>query len=151
VDDRKILKSILKAIGKASRDVPILFPVHPRTRDRLQQLQLKIAPSLRLCDPLPYLSFVGLMAKAKYVLTDSGGIQEETTVLSVPCLTIRWNTERPVTLTKGTNRLVGTDPKKIEKSVEEILGGKWRRGSRPPLWDGKAAVRIADIIQKKIS
>jgi UDP-N-acetylglucosamine 2-epimerase (non-hydrolysing) len=149
VDDPRTLRSIVKVIGKASGDAPILFPVHPRTRERLQTLQLKTAPSLRLCDPLPYLSFVGLMAKAKFVLTDSGGIQEETTVLNIPCLTLRWNTERPITLTKGTNRLVGTDAEKIEKGVQEIFAGKWRRGRRPPLWDGKAAIRIADVIQKK--
>jgi UDP-N-acetylglucosamine 2-epimerase (non-hydrolysing) len=149
VDDPKTLKSIVKAIGKASGDIPILFPVHPRTRERLHQLKLKIASSARLCDPLPYLSFVGLMARAKYVLTDSGGIQEESTVLNVPCLTLRWNTERPITVTKGTNKLVGTDAEKIEKGVEEILAGKWRRGRRPPLWDGRAAVRIVDIIQER--
>jgi UDP-N-acetylglucosamine 2-epimerase (non-hydrolysing) len=151
VDDPRTLRSIVKVIGKASRDMPILFPVHPRTRERLQQLQLKIVPSVRLSDPLPYSSFVGLMAKAKYVLTDSGGIQEETTVLNVPCLTLRWNTERPITLTKGTNRLVGTDAEKIEKGVEEILTGKWRPGRRPPLWDGKAAQRIVNIIVKQLS
>jgi len=151
VDDPKTLKSIVKVIGKASRDILILFPVHPRTRERLQQLELKIPSSVRLCDPLPYLSFVGLMARAKYVLTDSGGIQEETTVLNVPCLTLRWNTERPVTLAKGTNRLVGTDADRVEKGVKEILAGKWRRGRRPPLWDGKAALRIVDIIQEKMS
>ena len=133
VDDPRILKLIVRTIGKASRDIPILFPVHPRTRERLRQLELKIPSSLRPCDPLPYLSFTGLMAKARYVLTDSGGIQEETTALNIPCLTLRWNTERPSTVTKGTNRLVGTDAEKIEKGVETILAGKWRRGRRPPL------------------
>ncbi len=151
VDDPRTLRPLIRAISKASREIPIIFPVHPRTRERLQKLHLKIGPSLRTCDPLPYLTFIGLMAKAKYVLTDSGGIQEETTVLNVPCLTLRRNTERPITLTKGTNRLVGTDSNQIEKSVEEILAGKWYRGKRPPLWDGNAAVRIVDIIEEKFN
>jgi UDP-N-acetylglucosamine 2-epimerase (non-hydrolysing) len=151
VDNPRTLRSLVKVIGEASRNVPILFPVHPRTRERLQQLRLKIPPSLKFCDPLPYLTFIGLMAKARYVLTDSGGIQEETTVLNVPCMTLRWNTERPITVTKGTNRLVGTDGEKIETGVKEILAGKWRSGKRPPLWDGKAALRIVDVIEKRFS
>lgn len=151
VDNPKTLKPLIRMINKVSQRLPVLFPVHPRTKERLRELQMKMASTLRFCEPLPYLTFVGLMAKARYVLTDSGGIQEETTVLDVPCLTLRWNTERPVTTTSGTNRLIGTDPQEIEKSVEEILAGKWRSGKRPPLWDGKAAQRIVDVIEKRYS
>ena len=149
VDDPKILKRVMAAIREISKKVPVLFPIHPRTRERLKKLKVKMDPSLKLCEPLPYLTFVGLMARARLVLTDSGGIQEETTVLKVPCLTIRWNTERPVTIASGTNRLVGTDPKKIRESVDKILAGRWPSGKRPPLWDGKAAQRIVDIIERK--
>ena len=150
VDDPKILKPLVEVINRVSRKLPIVFPVHPRTRERMKKSGIKVAPSLILCDPLPYLDFIGLMAKARLVLTDSGGIQEETTVLNVPCLTLRWNTERPITLTSGTNRLVGTDPQKIEKSVAQILKGNWPKGKRPRFWDGKAAVRIADVIERKL-
>ena len=149
VDDPKILKPLIEVVNRVSRNLPIVFPVHPRTRERMKKSGIKVAPSLILCDPLPYLDFIGLMATARLVLTDSGGIQEETTVLKVPCLTLRWNTERPITLTSGTNRLVGTDPQKIERSVTQILKGKWPKGKRPRFWDGKAAVRIVDVIQKK--
>jgi UDP-N-acetylglucosamine 2-epimerase (non-hydrolysing) len=101
---------------------------------------------VRLTEPLPYLTFLGLMARARCVLTDSGGIQEETTALGVPCLTLRENTERPVTITCGTNRLVGNDPAQIEAGVEEVLAGRWPAGRRPPLWDGRAATRVVDVI-----
>lgn len=147
VDNRETLKSLIDVINEVSFRLPILFPVHPRTNQRLQQWQIQVNRNVILCEPLPYLTFLGLMAKARFVLTDSGGIQEETTVLNVPCLTLRWNTERPVTITSGTNRLVGTDPEKIFQSVEEILSGKWTAGSLPPLWDGKASQRIVDVIE----
>ena len=149
VDDPKILKQVMGAIIEVSKKAPVLFPIHPRTRKRLKTLSMKMSSSLKLCEPLPYLTFLGLMAKARFVLTDSGGIQEETTVLKVPCLTLRWNTERPVTVKRGTNRLVGTDPRKIRQSVDRILAGRWPSGRRPPLWDGKAAQRIVDIIERK--
>lgn len=149
VDDPIILRRLIDTINDISRRIPILFPVHPRTRERLADIW--VAPSVKLCEPLPYLTFLGLMAKAKFVLTDSGGIQEETTVLNVPCLTLRENTERPITCTIGTNRLVGRDPEKIRQSVEVILAGQWPQGQRPPLWDGKASKRIVDIIERWIS
>jgi UDP-N-acetylglucosamine 2-epimerase (non-hydrolysing) len=149
VDDPKVLKRVMEAIKWVSKKVPVLFPIHPRTRERLKALKMRMGSSLKLCEPLPYLTFLGLMAKARFVLTDSGGIQEETTVLKVPCLTLRWNTERPVTVKSGTNRLVGTDPRKTRESVDRILAGRWPSGRRPPLWDGKAAKRIVDIIERK--
>lgn len=146
VDDSEILKRVMKSINDVSRQLPVLFPVHPRTRVRLARERIEVAPRVSFTEPLPYLTFIGLMAKARLVLTDSGGIQEETTVLQVPCLTLRWNTERPVTIERGTNRLVGTDRKEIKRSVETILAGKWHHGDRPTLWDGKAGRRIADVI-----
>ena len=147
VDYRETLDLLIGAINEVSTRLPHLHPVHPRTRERLAQWKIQVAPSVNLCEPLPYLTFLGLMAKARFVLTDSGGIQEETTVLNIPCLTLRRNTERPVTITSGTNRLVGTDPKRIYQSVEAILAGELPSAKRPPLWDGQASSRIADVIE----
>ena len=147
VDDPKALRIIMSSIKRVSRRLPVLFPVHPRTRARLAAEKIDVPPSVTLTDPLSYLAFIGLMARARFVMTDSGGIQEETTVLGVPCLTLRRNTERPVTIEKGTNRLVGTNPKEIMRSVGTILAGKWCHGDRPPLWDGEAGRRIADVIE----
>jgi UDP-N-acetylglucosamine 2-epimerase (non-hydrolysing) len=148
VDDPKILKTVMRSINAVSHRLPVLFPVHPRTRARLTKEKIKVAPRVNLTEPLPYMTFIGLMAKARFVLTDSGGIQEETTVLQIPCLTLRGNTERPVTIERGTNRLVGTDPKEMRNSIETILAGKWHTGDRPPRWDGKAGERIADTIER---
>jgi UDP-N-acetylglucosamine 2-epimerase (non-hydrolysing) len=148
VDDGEVLRHIIRIINAVSATIPILFPVHPRTRERLAALPLPLAPTLKLCEPLSYLAFLGLMAKARLVLTDSGGIQEETTALQIPCLTLRRSTERPVTLTAGTNRLVGTDGSRIQEGVAEILAGNWPSGQQPPLWDGKASARIVDILEK---
>jgi UDP-N-acetylglucosamine 2-epimerase (non-hydrolysing) len=147
VDDPKTLRVVMRSINDVSHRLPVLFPVHPRTRARLASEKIDVPSTVSLTDPLPYLTFIGLMAKARFVMTDSGGIQEETTVLGVPCLTLRWNTERPVTIERGTNRLVGTDPKEIKRSVGTILARKWCRGDRPPLWDGEAGRRIADVIE----
>ncbi len=139
VDDPAALGRLLEVLGDLSSRLPLLFPVHPRTRQRLAGIQTPPAPELRFCEPLPYLAFLGLMARARCVLTDSGGIQEETTALGVPCLTLRRNTERPVTLTHGTNRLVGSDPDRIREGFEAALGDGPRPVSRPPLWDGQPA------------
>ena len=147
VDSAESLKRILEIIEAVSRHVPVVFPVHPRTRTRMEQLGGGLGEGTRLMGPLPYLTFVGLMAKARFVLTDSGGIQEETTALGVPCLTLRENTERPVTVTEGTNEIVGTDPVRIEDCVRRIQEGSWKRGRVPPLWDGRASERIADVIE----
>jgi UDP-N-acetylglucosamine 2-epimerase (non-hydrolysing) len=151
VDSPEILRALMSVINDVSHRIPVLFPVHPRTRERITGWDIHISPLVNLCEPLPYLTFLGLMSKARLVLTDSGGIQEETTTLNVPCLTLRWNTERPVTVTHGTNCLVGTDPKTIHQSVETILAGKWQSGERPPLWDGQAACRTVDVIESWIS
>lgn len=146
VDDRATFTELMGTISSVARHLPIVFPVHPRTCNRMTEWNIQTPPSLLLAEPLPYLPFLGLMAKAKFALTDSGGIQQETTVLKVPCLTLRWNTELPVTVTSGTNRLVGTDPQKIEESIQMIMRGTWKVSDRPPLWDGLASSRIANVI-----
>jgi len=122
--------------------------VHPRTRGRLARLTGTMPPmaNLRLVDPLPYLDFVQLMANARCVLTDSGGIQEETTALGVPCLTLRENTERPITVSRGTNRVVGVEPDAIYTHWRHAADGQWPAGKLPELWDGKAARRIVNIL-----
>lgn len=143
VDDPKILRSLMTTAARIAEELPVVFPLHPRTRQRLDDLGLDLPETLHREPPLPYLSFLGLMARARCVLTDSGGIQEETTALAVPCLTLRWNTERPSTVDAGTNRLVGTDKNKILDAFDDILGGRWQQGEIPPLWDGQAGERIA--------
>jgi UDP-N-acetylglucosamine 2-epimerase (non-hydrolysing) len=145
VDDLPNLKKIVESLLEINEGIAVLFPVHPRTRQRLADLGLSLA-KLHLCDPLPYVEFLALQMRATAVLTDSGGIQEETTYLGVPCLTLRHNTERPVTVSMGTNVLVGQDPQKLMQELTTILDGKAKRGQVPPLWDGLAGERIADVI-----
>ncbi len=145
VDSDAALSTIMGSIRSVSARLPILFPVHPRTRSRLEAAGVALGTQVRLCEPLPYLAFLGLMAKAAFVLTDSGGIQEETTALGVPCLTLRRNTERPVTVTHGTNRLAMT-PEEIRSGVQEILDGRWPKGRPVPFWDGHASERIVTIL-----
>lgn len=149
VDERQTLTKILEIINEVSETIPILFPVHPRTKARLSAWQIPLAPTLQVCNPLSYLSFLGLMAKARFVITDSGGIQEETTVLRIPCLTLRPNTERPVTITDGTNRLVEIDRNQLHANINSIFSAQWHTDRPlPPLWDGKASSRIVDILAK---
>jgi UDP-N-acetylglucosamine 2-epimerase (non-hydrolysing) len=147
VDDKERFAGILTALRKISRRLPIIFPVHPRTRQRIEALGLSgeiEGADIRLIEPLGYLDFLSLYSGARLVLTDSGGLQEETTVLGIPCLTLRHNTERPITIQMGTNVLVGTDPVKIVAAAEEALGTEPRERKIPPLWDGHAAGRICD-------
>jgi UDP-N-acetylglucosamine 2-epimerase (non-hydrolysing) len=148
VDDEGTLAMLLDAMARIQAEIPVIFPVHPRTRRRLEALAtvLPPMPGLRVVDPLPYLDFLALMAHARCVLTDSGGIQEETTALGIPCLTLRNNTERPITVTRGTNRIVGTDPDAIYQSWQDVAGGKWPVGELPELWDGRAAGRIVRVL-----
>jgi UDP-N-acetylglucosamine 2-epimerase (non-hydrolysing) len=143
VDDPQALSRVLSALAEVAAQLPVVFPMHPRTRARMQSFS---APGLKIVEPLGYLDFLALTAEARLVMTDSGGIQEETTALSVPCLTLRENTERPVTITDGTNQLVGTDPVRIIPAVRAILSGASRKGRMPELWDGRAAERIARIL-----
>jgi UDP-N-acetylglucosamine 2-epimerase (non-hydrolysing) len=154
VDDLGWLREILGALSDMSSHLSIVFPVHPRTRQRVNELGFSNPSNsrLRLLDPLPYLEFIALQRRALVVITDSGGIQEETTFLGVPCLTVRENTERPVTVTLGTNQLVGRDVSKLKRAIEDIMqhaaSEKTGRGKLTciPLWDGHAAERIAQII-----
>ena len=147
VDDLDWLKGLLQTLEQISSDLTIVFPVHPRTSQRMSDIGLNGSTSrLRLMEPQPYLAFLALQQRAAVVITDSGGIQEETTYLRVPCLTVRENTERPITVEMGTNILVGRDPERIRKELEMILAGKTKQGQVPPLWDGHAAERIAEII-----
>ncbi len=148
VDDEGTLGMLLGAIARIQAEIPVVFPVHPRTRQRLDSLApvLPPMPGLRLADPLPYLDFVQLMANARCVLTDSGGIQEETTALRIPCLTLRNNTERPITVTRGSNRIVGTGQDAIYESWRTVAQGRWPVGELPELWDGKAAGRVVRVL-----
>lgn len=148
VDEEKSLKKIFKIIKELSRQIPVIFPVHPRTRECIKDYSIiNDRDSIVLEKPLGYVEHLSLMMDAKFVLTDSGGIQEETTVLKVPCLTLRANTERPVTVELGTNTLVGSDEQKILKYISEILEGTYKSSIKtPPFWDGKAAKRIIDIL-----
>ena len=145
VDDGGALKNILQSLLEVNAELPVVFPVHPRTRQRISEFGLDAA-QLRLLDPLPYLEFLALQSRASVVITDSGGIQEETTYLNVPCLTLRENTERPVTVILGSNVLVGQDASKLRAELRKILDGCAKKGSIPPLWDGHAGERIAAIL-----
>jgi UDP-N-acetylglucosamine 2-epimerase (non-hydrolysing) len=149
VDDPDFLRSLLRVLAEISDELPVLFPVHPRTQQKIRELgaQPNISnPNLFFLEPSPYLEFLALQRRAVVVITDSGGIQEETTFLQVPCLTVRDNTERPITVSLGTNTLVGRNPERLRPALDQILAGKARQGSTLPLWDGQAAQRIARIV-----
>lgn len=147
VDGPAMLGQIMSALTDISARIPVIFPVHPRTRQRLEQGGgTRPNPALRLVPPVGYLDFLALQQHASLVITDSGGIQEETTFLGVPCLTVRENTERPVTVSLGTNILVGQDTQRLRAEVDRILAGQAKRGEIPPLWDGRTGERIARII-----
>jgi UDP-N-acetylglucosamine 2-epimerase (non-hydrolysing) len=148
VDSEDTLRLLLEAVARIQEECPVVFPVHPRTRQHLERLNghLPAMANLRLVNPLPYLEFVQLMANARCVLTDSGGIQEETTALGIPCLTLRKNTERPITVSRGTNKVIGVDPRAIYAEWRRAADGQWPAGELPELWDGKAAQRIVKIL-----
>jgi UDP-N-acetylglucosamine 2-epimerase (non-hydrolysing) len=148
VDDPESLRALLEALGKISARIAVVFPVHPRTRQRIHDLGLTLPASdrLLLLEPKPYIDFLALQRRAAVVLTDSGGIQEETTYLGVPCITVRENTERPITVTCGTNVLVGHDLELLRRELDKVLDGQRKPHRIPPLWDGKASERIADIV-----
>ncbi len=145
VDDRRDLKRLMAVLKKISKSIEIVFPMHPRTKKMLRQYDIR-GDFLRIVAPLGYLDFLKLMKYAKFVLTDSGGIQEEATVLNVPCLTLRENTERPITVSQGSNTIVGKDSKKIMRETENIFRGRGKRGRRPKFWDGKTSQRICRIM-----
>ena len=146
VDDPANLKHLLDEIIKGASGLPVVFPVHPRTRKVMQGIDLADGSVLHMADPMGYLEFNYLVEKALVVITDSGGITEETTVMSVPCMTLRNSTERPETVTMGTNELLGTNPDAIAPAMQTLLSGNWKKGTIPPLWDGHTAERIIEII-----
>ena len=148
VDDENIMEKLLTEIMLHSRDLPVIFPMHPRTKLRFENLNLNF-PNLHVVEPMDYLGFNYLVKHSKAVITDSGGITEETTVMGIPCMTLRNSTERPETCNVGTNELLGTDPRAIELAMERLFSGKWKKGQVPPLWDGNAAKRIVDFFVKE--
>jgi UDP-N-acetylglucosamine 2-epimerase (non-hydrolysing) len=146
VDDPDVLGPIIEALNEISKSIPLLFPIHPRTLKSIENFGLRVN-GIRTMEPLGYLEFLNLESSATVVLTDSGGLQEETTILGVPCLTLRHNTERPVTMTDGTNILVGTNKAEILRAFHRVINGDWLPSGPPELWDGHAAERIVGIIR----
>jgi UDP-N-acetylglucosamine 2-epimerase (non-hydrolysing) len=151
VDEATVFARIAGALRAVSADLPLVFPVHPRTRANAEKFGIQFGPGVTLLPPLAYMEFLNLWKDAVVVLTDSGGMQEETTALGVPCITLRENTERPVTVSEGTNVLVGSDPGLIQDAVDRVLAGQGKSGRRPHLWDGRAAERTVDILARALS
>lgn len=145
VDEGDKLQELMSEITNHSHDVPLVFPVHPRTAKIISELGVS-HPRLHMIEPLSYLEFNYLVERAKAVVTDSGGITEEASMMNVPCMTLRDNTERPETIELGTNELLGTDPKAIQPAMEKLFAGKWKQGQEIPMWDGKTAERIVEIL-----
>jgi UDP-N-acetylglucosamine 2-epimerase (non-hydrolysing) len=153
VDDPAVLERLLRCIARIGARVPVIFPMHPRTRARIEAAGLAALlapPSVLAMPPASYLEMLGLMREARLVLTDSGGVQEETTAFGIPCLTLRENTERPITVEQGTNTIVGTDPAAILAAAERVIATGGKRGRRPELWDGRAAERIAEVLAARL-
>jgi len=148
VDDPQALRELMSTLADISTKLPLIFPVHPRTRQRIDSLGIVVPETVHLLPPLGYMDFLNIWKDAVIVITDSGGMQEETTGLGVPCVTVRENTERPVTVDEGTNILVGRDVARLRAVVADTLAGKSKHGRRPKMWDGKAAERICEILAK---
>ena len=148
VDDLDKLKALIDAIVASSNQLPILFPLHPRTAKNLGKTKIH-APNLHLIEPMSYLQFNYVVRHCKAVITDSGGITEEATMMNVPCMTLRDTTERPETVTVGTNELIGSKPDKISFYMNKVLEEQWKKGSTPKMWDGKTSARIVEIILRK--
>lgn len=150
VDEPETFARIAGALKEIAGELPLIFPVHPRTRANIEKFGIDLGPNITLAGPQAYMAFLNLWKDAAVVLTDSGGLQEETTALGVPCVTIRENTERPVTVEEGSNVLAGTDPQKIVQEARKVLRGEGKQGRRPQLWDGKAAERIVAILAREL-
>jgi len=151
VDDAATFTRIAGALKEISNELPLIFPVHPRTRANIEKFGIDLGPNITLAGPQAYMAFLNLWKDAAVVLTDSGGLQEETTALGVPCVTIRENTERPVTVDEGSNVLAGTDPAVIMAEARKVLRGEGKQGRRPHLWDGKAAERIIAVLANELA
>ncbi len=150
VDGQSTLAPLLDAIGSGARGLPVVFPVHPRTAKTLKEIA-GIPANIRFVDPQAYLEFNYLVKHAKAVITDSGGVTEETTVMGVPCMTLRTSTERPETVTMGTNELLGTRPEALAPAFSTLFSGAWKQGKIPPLWDGKTGPRIVEILERVLA
>lgn len=151
VDDAQVLAGIIGALNNIAQHLPLVFPIHPRTRDKLKTLAVQPSERITLLGPQPYMEFLNLWKDAALVMTDSGGLQEETTALGIPCLTLRHNTERPITVDEGTNTLVGTAAAAITQAAQAILQGHSKQGQRPALWDGRAAARIVQQLEASLA
>lgn len=151
VDEPATFARIAGALKEIAQDLPLIFPVHPRTRANIEKFGIDLGPNVTLAGPQAYMAFLNLWKDAAVVLTDSGGLQEETTALGVPCITIRENTERPVTVDEGTNVLAGTDPEAIVREARKVLRGEGKQGRRPQLWDGRAAERIVAVLARELA
>ncbi len=146
VDEQQHLKDLIDEIVQSSNGLPVIFPVHPRTAKMLESLNIRYE-NLKMVEPLGYLEFIYLIKNSKAIVTDSGGITEEATVLGIPCMTLRDSTERPETVSMGTNELIGTDPTAVKPAFEKLFNGQWKRGDIPDLWDGNTAQRIVKHIE----
>ncbi|MEJ7808490.1 MAG: UDP-N-acetylglucosamine 2-epimerase (non-hydrolyzing) [Telluria sp.] len=151
VDNAETMTRIAGALKEIAADLPLIFPVHPRTRANMASFGIDLGPNITLVGPQAYMAFLNLWKDATVVLTDSGGLQEETTALGVPCITIRENTERPVTVDEGSNVLVGTDPVRLLDEARKVMRGEGKQGRRPDLWDGKAAERIVAVLTRELT
>jgi UDP-N-acetylglucosamine 2-epimerase (non-hydrolysing) len=151
VDTRAALERMAALLRAVAQRIPLVLPLHPRTRAKLEEFGLSLGGRVVLTKPMPYMDFLNLWKDAKFVLTDSGGLQEETTALGVPCITVRDNTERPITVEEGTNIVAGTDPHAVQLEVFKILEGRCKRGRRPALWDGRAAERIVAVLERELA
>ena len=150
VDQGDAFARLLAAIGEGTRGLPVVFPVHPRTAKTLRDLN-EVPASFHLVDPQPYLEFNYLVKHAKAVITDSGGITEETTVMGMPCLTLRDSTERPETVTTGTNELIGTNPAALAPALDKLFAGQWKQGAIPAKWDGHTGERIVQVLEQLLA
>lgn len=147
VDNKDTLVPILEGLARVSSELPLVFPIHPRTQARLDEFNMSLPENIKAIDPVGYVDMLSLVKNAKVILTDSGGLQEEASVLEIPCLTLRQETERPITVSHGTNEIAGYDAEKIYQLFQLVMRGEWKKSRLPDLWDGKTAHRIADILR----